>query len=468
MFFIFQLPYRGAGTDSFLRNTGVSDLGFPVFEAIPIGHGRDVPELFEYLAHITLIGEAYVLGDLCQGQLRVQQQIGGPKDPLFVDGVLQADPGLFFEQPGKIGRADADGLGNVLQVDLFPVVLSNVVPASLHVPGAPGLVQFLRNAPGQLLNGAVSIVKNMGRIRRFIAFVDIIAADAVSGGRGHAGVDGGAGTEGDADNGNVAPVLDIRVGEAAAVTVHVFGDADRVFRPPFPYGLQNQLLFPIAVANPLVIISFVFPQVEVCLLPAELLIDPVTPNWDEVEKHRALLERASRLDLEVTAMSHEWFLPAGCRQKNGHAMPRRDLTPGSLYRRALDMLETSWCTMVSLFPQVKIWEIGNEWNLNAFLHPDGFLASDMTAPFTADEKMDTAVDMMYFAARGVRRGNPNAKVASFSPALSTPGLGGDMPDYLPVMYGVAWTLDKVYSRIKSGKFWSTNTDDYFDLVAWHP
>jgi hypothetical protein len=26
----------------------------------------------------------------------------------------------------------------------------------------------------------------------------------------------------------------------------------------------------------------------------------------------------------------------------------------------------------------------------------------------------------------------------------------------------------VYSRIKSGKFWSTNTDDYFDLLAWHP
>ena len=35
------------------------------------------------------------------------------------------------------------------------------------------------------------------------------------------------------------------------------------------------------------------------------------------------------------------------------------------------------------------------------------------------------------------------------------------------MYGIAWTLDKVYSRIKSGKFWSDNTDDYFDMVAWH-
>ena len=200
----------------------------------------------------------------------------------------------------------------------------------------------------------------------------------------------------------------------------------------------------------------------------EILKDPSTPDMAEVERHTRLLDRAAKLDIEVTAMSHEWFLPAGCRQRTGHAMPARDLTTGSLYMQALEMLEQSWYTMVSLFPQVKIWEVGNEWNLNAFLHPDGFMDSDMSAPFTADEKADIAVDMMYYAARGVRRANINAKVASFSPALSTPGLGGDMPYYLPVMYGVAWTLDKIYSRIHSGNFWSTNTDDYFDLVAWHP
>ena len=28
--------------------------------------------------------------------------------------------------------------------------------------------------------------------------------------------------------------------------------------------------------------------------------------------------------------------------------------------------------------------------------------------------------------------------------------------------------NKIYSRIKSGKFWSDDTNDYFDLVAWHP
>ena len=59
-------------------------------------------------------------------------------------------------------------------------------------------------------------------------------------------------------------------------------------------------------------------------------------------------------------MSHEWFLPEDCKQRTGHAMPERDLTPGSLYMQALEMLEESWCTMASTFPKVKIWEIGNE------------------------------------------------------------------------------------------------------------
>ena len=70
----------------------------------------------------------------------------------------------------------------------------------------------------------------------------------------------------------------------------------------------------------------------------EILRDPTTPDAEEVERHRRLLDRASELDLEVTGMSHEWFLPDGCRQQKGHAMPKRDLREGSLYRQTLDML----------------------------------------------------------------------------------------------------------------------------------
>ena len=33
---------------------------------------------------------------------------------------------------------------------------------------------------------------------------------------------------------------------------------------------------------------------------------------------------------------------------------------------------------------------------------------------------------------------------------------------------MAWDLEKVYKRIKSGGFWSDRTEDYFDMVALHP
>ena len=200
----------------------------------------------------------------------------------------------------------------------------------------------------------------------------------------------------------------------------------------------------------------------------DILMDPDTVNLKTAERHRLLLSRAAELDIEVTGMSHEWFLPEGCVQRKGHASPKRDLTEGSLYMQMLDMLERSWYTMAKTFPSVAQWEIGNEWSINAFLQPDGFLTTDMTHPFTPDEKLDIAVDMMYYAAKGVRRGNPEAKVVCFSLCLSTPWLGGSLPEYLPPMYGIAWTLDGIYRRILSGRFPSTDPDDYFDIVAWHP
>lgn len=53
----------------------------------------------------------------------------------------------------------------------------------------------------------------------------------------------------------------------------------------------------------------------------EILKDPVTPNNQVVAAHKRLLDRAAELDLEVTGMSHEWFLPEGCKQE-AEAIPR--------------------------------------------------------------------------------------------------------------------------------------------------
>ena len=199
-----------------------------------------------------------------------------------------------------------------------------------------------------------------------------------------------------------------------------------------------------------------------------LLSDPETLRPEAYRMFTKTLDRMAEKDIEVTGMSHEWFLPEGCRQRSGCAAPKRDLTPGSLYMQMLEMLSKSWETIARAFPQVPMWEVGNEWGANTFLHPDGFREDNFRWHFTQDEKADIAVDLMFWSAQGIRKGNPNAKVVSFSPCRVSEEQGGDLPYYLPANYAMAQLFDRIYSRIQSGKYWSTNTDDYFDAVAYHP
>ena len=199
-----------------------------------------------------------------------------------------------------------------------------------------------------------------------------------------------------------------------------------------------------------------------------VLENPTTPKPEVVRRMTQILDKCAELDIEVTGMSHHWFLPEGCKHTSGGVSPDRDLSSGSLYMQMLEMLEQSWFTMVSQFPQVPMWEVGNEWNIfflsrdDAKPLPNGMHGS--TENFTLSQRADIAVDMMYFAAKGIRRANPNAKVVMFSPCPNQE----DLPWFVPAGYGIALMMDMIYSRIRSGDFWSTETDDYFDVVAWHP
>ncbi len=198
-----------------------------------------------------------------------------------------------------------------------------------------------------------------------------------------------------------------------------------------------------------------------------VLSDPDTVNPQMYETFTRVLNRMKDMDIEVTGLNHEWFL-AGEELRRGHnEIYPRDLSEGSLYMQTLELLERSWYTMAKAFPQVEQWEVGNEWNLDTFLHPVGWEYN--TPGFSEEEKMDIAVDLMYFSAKGIRRGNPKAKVVSFSPAVTQPNLGGRQAElFCPPAYGMVQAISRVYSRIKSGDFWSTDTNDYFDLIAIHP
>lgn len=199
----------------------------------------------------------------------------------------------------------------------------------------------------------------------------------------------------------------------------------------------------------------------------DVLSDPDTVKPEALAVYGKVLDRLKELDIEITGMSHEWYLAGETLQPCHSSMYARDLTGGSLYMQTLELLERSWYTMAKTFPQVTQWEVGNEWNLDQFLHPIGWKTGE--PGFSEDEKMDIAVDLMYWSAKGIRRGNPDAKIVSFSPAVTQPNLGGHSNVlFCPPSYGMVLTISMVYERIKSGKFWSDNTDDFFDLIAIHP
>ena len=197
-----------------------------------------------------------------------------------------------------------------------------------------------------------------------------------------------------------------------------------------------------------------------------VLESPCKVKPDALALYTKVLNRFQELDIEVTGMSHLWFLAGEQLTSSDNAMYPRDLTEGSLYMRTLHLLEESWCTMATAFPQVQQWEVGNEWNTDTFLHPVGWQVG--TPGFTEDEKMDIAMDLMYFSAKGIRRGNPKAKVVSFSPAVAQPNLGSVSAVFCPPGYGIAKAFCMIYERIASGKYWSNRSDDFFDMLAWHP
>jgi hypothetical protein len=195
-----------------------------------------------------------------------------------------------------------------------------------------------------------------------------------------------------------------------------------------------------------------------------ILADPATPKPGAVAMYSKTLDKLKSMKVEITGMSHLWYLAGNPITPCNNAMYARDLTPGSLYMQTLEMLQTSWRTMAKSFPQVTQWEVGNEWNTDDFLHPVGWSAGKKG--FTAEEKCKIAVDMMYYAYKGIKEGNPDAVVVSYSPTVD----GYLVKQRKSPLYGIMNALEMMYAQITKGDpvGGSHNPDDYFDMLAWHP
>ncbi len=142
-------------------------------------------------------------------------------------------------------------------------------------------------------------------------------------------------------------------------------------------------------------------------------------------------------------------------------IPARDVAEGSNYMAALNNFYTMAKTMATEFPEVKYWEVGNEWNHNPFIHPIGWAEDGTGTPsFTMEEKALISADLLYSAAKGIREAGNNGTIIAPAMAPSDGMDGVDMSDW----------LEYFYTAIETGATYagSTNKRDFFDALAWHP
>lgn len=191
---------------------------------------------------------------------------------------------------------------------------------------------------------------------------------------------------------------------------------------------------------------------------------PEVPEYEEICKaYDKTLALCEEYDIEVTGMGTP-TMPGVYDKEEFLEVPVRDLSEDSPYSEMLKETEDNWVRIAARFPYIRQWEVGNEWNFPLFLHPIGWKAGDPA--YSIEEMMEIACDLMYVSARGIRRGNAEAKVVSFAPTPDS--LHHYLPVGVPIAYGIPVCLEILYRTIEEGKSFSTNSDDYFDMVAWHP
>ena len=92
---------------------------------------------------------------------------------------------------------------------------------------------------------------------------------------------------------------------------------------------------------------------------------------------------------------------------------------------------------------------------------DGTL-TEGTGGFTDEEQYTVVTDYMYYASKGIKKGNPNAKCVA--PGIAPIGLSAlVVKNFYEDIYTYIESGNAPYGEVKS-----TNPDDYFDYLCWHP
>jgi hypothetical protein len=190
-----------------------------------------------------------------------------------------------------------------------------------------------------------------------------------------------------------------------------------------------------------------------------LLVNDNTPNTTGEQALDSVISNMTAINVTVMGMSQDfpnWMTGIYTTPYDSQVVPYRNVTIGSAYMNFLQEYNESWQTLASSFPSITMWEIGNEYNADPFLHPQGYNRTTGSPNFTDAEKAEITTDLLYYGSSGIHHGNPNASTV----------LGGLSPG--SNLNEIADFLEKIYDNIHSGLWPSSDSNDYFQIACWHP
>jgi hypothetical protein len=205
--------------------------------------------------------------------------------------------------------------------------------------------------------------------------------------------------------------------------------------------------------------------------------DEITYNEVNVaifKEYIALLKENGVVNIIGNNAAYNHYPAEGLPRSYYKSIPDPETEP-EVYIKFLELIEREYKMVAEKFPEVNYYEYGNEINVpnGHNMSKNGFnpnASNEDKAPycFTDSELAARTADIGYYANRGMKAGNPNAKAV-------LPGL------YLMVPEDTRDHINSLYEHIESGKLPSTrmvngnreipadtNPDNYFEYLNWHP
>lgn len=175
----------------------------------------------------------------------------------------------------------------------------------------------------------------------------------------------------------------------------------------------------------------------------------------QVEQMKVWLAALSDAGIrQVVGYSQTWLFPEGIDGSDSCALPAYDEDGNSDWGRWIRLYEDSWYALATAFPEIRYWEVGSGLNLDANLHPLGYLSDGKT--FSTEDKAELIAGMCRAASAGIHRADPEATVI-------LPGIRVDGDKFSTGLQ----LFRKIYQYITGGfGDGSQDPDDYFDAVAW--